>query len=499
MKLLRQVLLISVGLSWLSRADELRLDLGGAANLSLRLIQPGTFTRGSPPTDAGRSADETPHEVTLTQPFYVGIWPVTVGQFGRFAVETRYRTEAEIGTSGGFGWDGAQIVQKREFTWRNPGFPQNADHPVTLVTWNDAREFCRWLSRKSGRQLTLPTEAQWEFACRAGTTTAYPTGEDAAAADRWAWHKGNSGAATHPCGQKEANAWGLFDMGGNAWEWCEDWFGPYPPGPATDPLQTDPNLSDKPRRVLRGGSWLKDAAACRSAARFRNDPRSRNADNGFRVVTLTLETPLPSDLAAQGPDTAQTEQGPTHQPPNQLPAAPSPTAPSPPSEGFSFSGLLCPIAGIGFIILVALIAIAKMKGRGTGVAASPKTMPMSESAVGTTVRTRLVNDGFWIQATVPPGTPIAWRCEAGGKVHEATIAYQPGPQGQFVFIGQQPIKASALVAGTIGRVTQMPSGPPSGMTSIDRGFAAGSILDQINPRGDIPSAPSSADDYPPAY
>ena len=440
----------------------LKLDLGQQVSLELILVQPGSFQQGSPLEEAGRTADEGPRPVTLTKPFYLGKMEVTRQQFELFARETGYKTEAEDGTSGGFGWDGQKLVQRREFSWRNLGFPQSPQDPVGCVTWFDAQKFCQWLSKRTGRNFALPSEAQWEFAARAGTPTPWAVQP----AEDHAWLKTNAQGRTHPVGQKKPNTWGFFDMSGNQWEWCNDWFGPYPAGAATNPVQTDMTLSDKPRRVLRGGSWLKDANGSRSASRYRNDPKSRNADNGFRVMTETILTaapaanveeirPKPSTLPL--PDAVKnqaTEAQPIKVKPaadngrtvTRLPLTPSETShsSSQSTKGINLAWLLL-IPGVGIIWMV----FKKLLGR-------PGTPPVSQvsRAVPPIPTTRnssnvgeVTNDGFWLKANAQPGSRIRWSCLADGTPLDGELEYQPSSRGQFVYTGATPEDIQVFIVG----------------------------------------------------
>jgi|688.fasta_scaffold02669_10 sulfatase modifying factor 1 len=273
-----------------------------SVGMTLVFIPPGTFTMGSPENEPSREKQEVPHRVTLTKGFYLGRYEVTVGQFRQFVADTKYRTDGERDGIGAYGIDEAGKIEAMHarFTWKTPGFEQTDDHPVVDVSWQDATAFCRWLSTKEGKTYRLPTEAEWEYACRAGTDTPYAFGPDAEglanagnAADATArarypgWTIGiraeDGHVCTAPVGQFAANAFGLHDMHGNVWEWCADWYDPK--GYAND-KQTDPSGPVAGNdRVQRGGGWSSDAKRCRSASRIGRDAAGyRGCYLGFRVV-----------------------------------------------------------------------------------------------------------------------------------------------------------------------------------------------------------------------
>jgi len=170
----------------------------------------------------------------------------------------------------------------------NPSHFKGVNLPVEQVSWDNATEFCKKLSEKTGMTIRLPTEAQWEFACRAGTTTTYYTGDADADLGRAAWYDANSRGKTHPVGQKAANAWGLHDMHGNVWEWCADWYEEYRPGAVVDPQ----GPGEGQYRVLRGGAWDGHPRGCRTSNRNGLDPDYRGCYFiGFRVVVVASRTP----------------------------------------------------------------------------------------------------------------------------------------------------------------------------------------------------------------
>jgi formylglycine-generating enzyme required for sulfatase activity len=251
--------------------------------IKLKLIPAGEFLMGSPESDSDAEDDEKPqHRVRITQPFYLGIHQVTVRQYQRFIEATGYRTEAEEDGEGGWGWDAGagKPVQNPKFTWRSRIFNQTDEHPVVNVSWNDAKAFCDWLSQREGQTYGLPTEAQWESACRAGTTTRFSFGDDEDALGEYAWYSANSGGRTHPVGEKKPNGFGLHDMHGNVWEWCWDGYGNYQRTAVDDPRGAE----GASRRVIRGGSWSINPRVARSAGRLWLGPGNRGGDLGFRVA-----------------------------------------------------------------------------------------------------------------------------------------------------------------------------------------------------------------------
>ncbi len=251
-----------------SEGQNFTIPLSGSVSLDMIWIEPGTFLMGSPEDELGRWDDETQHEVTLTQGYWMGKFEVTQAQY-----------EAIMG--------------------KNPSYWKGADLPVECVSWFDATNFCARLTAlekaagrlPAGYEYTLPTETQWEYACRAGTTTALNNGKSLTSVygvcpnlDEVGWYEYNSGqydsdgvwmgkGKTYPVGQKQPNAWGLYDMHGNVYEWCLDWYPGY----------------EGSYRVHRGGSWHSSARCCRSAFRGYSDPSGYWNDSGFRVALSAVQ------------------------------------------------------------------------------------------------------------------------------------------------------------------------------------------------------------------
>lgn len=250
-------------------------------------IEPGHFTMGSPHryVDEYNWTYEMPaHEVTIRHAYYMGVTEVTVEQFRLFAEQTGYVSDAEkqgwAFSPADTGWHDEYLVD-----WRWPGYVQTDREPVVCLDWHDTQAFCRWLSDKAGRGIRLPSEAEWEYACRAGTT-----GEHAGNLDAMGWYAWNSASRTHPVAQKQPNAWGLYDMHGNAWEWVQDHYHRDCTDAPTDGSAWLDATEVDPRGITRGGSFYNPEWLCRSYIRMQTPLGHKvHSNNGFRLVCETPE------------------------------------------------------------------------------------------------------------------------------------------------------------------------------------------------------------------
>ena len=286
-----------------------------ATGIKLKLIPAGEFEMGSRLSEQDLAArfarwdaeasyftdERPPHRVKISRSFYLGQYEVTVGQFRKFVNDTGYKTEAESDGQGGYGWVESKSTWEKDpkFTWKNAGFPQTDDHPVVNVSWNDAKKFCEWLSRKEGLTYRLPTEAEWEYACKAGTNSLWSNGDDPESVSRIGNIADGTLKAkilslkgidakdgyvfTAPVGKFAPNPHGLYDLHGNVLEWCEDVYDAKlytgRTGTTVDPQQS----TGSEYRVLRGGSWGNGPHFTRSAFRLRYTPGYRCYLIGFRI------------------------------------------------------------------------------------------------------------------------------------------------------------------------------------------------------------------------
>lgn len=251
-----------------ARAENADQSITNSIGMKLVLIPVGEFMMGLPASEANPDLQEIQHKVKITKPFYLCTTEVTQGQW-----------KLVMGTEP---WKGKLFVH------------DGADYPATYVSWNDATEFCRKLTeleRAAGRlrvaeSYTLPTEAQWEYACRAGTTTAYSFGSDASELGKYAWYHKNASDVdenyAHSVATKQANPWGLYDMHGNVFEWCADWYDAYGTGAMADPR----GAQSGSYRVRRGGDWLRPPRDCWSATRSLGIPTSQESGLGLRVASV---------------------------------------------------------------------------------------------------------------------------------------------------------------------------------------------------------------------
>ena len=250
------------------------LDCGNGVKLKLVLIPAGQFMMGSPQAEKDRKDDEGPQRrVTLSRPFYMAVCEITQAQF--------------------------EAIEKRQ-PWKGKVWTREApEHPASNITWNDATALCAALAKKTGREIRLPTEAEWEYACRAGSSTRFGYGDDPGERQigDYGWTSGNVTGKdqfySRPVGRKKPNAFGLHDMHGNVYEWCQDRYQrSYEKLPATDPV----GPAEGTQRVLRGGCWNYKTKLMRSAARFSDSPTNAIVTYGFRVV---LPVGAPQDEPAR--------------------------------------------------------------------------------------------------------------------------------------------------------------------------------------------------------
>ncbi len=296
--------------------DEIINSLG----MRLVAISPGEFLMGAPESDDLTKKDEKPpHRVQITRGFYLAAHEVTIGQFRSFVVATGFKTAAETDRRGTSGYDAERRgfeYDSPKYSWRFTGYSQDDKHPVVNVNWHDAQAFCKWLSKKEGRTYRLPTEAEWEYGCRAGsakrfvtddavralqstanlcdeslkkkwdTSTVKKYGLDAAKIEFLPWDDRN--AFTAPMGSYKPNAWGLYDMLGNAGEFCSDGYDAdyYAASPEKDPAGP---AKETKGHVVRGGTFINDARLVRVSSRVECPDEYRNYVIGFRVALDALE------------------------------------------------------------------------------------------------------------------------------------------------------------------------------------------------------------------
>ena len=201
-------------------------------------------------------------KVTIENDFEIGKYPVTVAEYMHFVndVKKHYPEWLEEGSE-------YNIKTGTNNLYKNMKNLTNPNAPIVGISWHDATAYCKWLSEKRKEEFRLPTEKEWEYAARAGTTGKWSFGDDEKALEKYAWYRENSDRKTHPVGKKKPNPWALYDMYGNVWEWCEDWYN-----------------EDKKTKVLRGGSWNSFAVNTRSASRDGNFPTNRRFIRGFRLL-----------------------------------------------------------------------------------------------------------------------------------------------------------------------------------------------------------------------
>lgn len=269
-------------------------------HLEMVFVKGGTFTMGpsSPEMDFGYDEEYPAHEVTVSG-YYISKYPITIYQYKQFVEDTGYLTDAERGYSfQGDGTNYGSVIITDGFEGICPGISWRCDEsgqlidsldwnrPVSHLSWNDAVAFCKWMSDCSGMLYRLPTEAEWEYAAKGGRESKGYIFSGSNDLNEVAWGRFNSKRQTHPVGQKKPNELGIYDMSGNVWEWCLDYFAPYPEEAQINPTGPDIARTRFRNRVMRGGSFYRYDSYCRVCARLKITEKDRGKESGFRVVLI---------------------------------------------------------------------------------------------------------------------------------------------------------------------------------------------------------------------
>lgn len=439
------------------------IALGAGVTLPLRFVAPGTYSQGDVDPKAGAPV----RNVQISKGFWLAETETTVGAFRRFVAATGYRTEAEKGATGGSGFDGTALVKGAGYTWQNPGYPITDSHPVSLVTYADAKAFAAWLGTVSSAGLIfrLPTEAEWELAAQRATKAQTTNLSPVTAADKK--------RGPHPVCERATREGDLAfcDLLGNVNEWTED----NDRARTTDPV-VDPRESVGERKVLKGGSWFKDPFWARPTARYSNTAGTRNADNGFRVAA----------------DVASAVAAPPN-PRNISDFSGNPATPTAPSSPFTFFNIVFGGTALGiFGVVIAMFVSGLRRGLSTG------------GVSGVNVRPGV--DGFFVETELyAPNSVLYYTC----FVNQTQIRASAPIVGKrtFVFTGGVPKNVRVeRIDDPVGGFRGAPPGyDPNGYDSGSTGYQAGAIYGAsqsswgTNDTSSSSSSSSSFGGWPSAY